>query len=43
MDNLLPAYAKVINDITPCEYEDFREAFNKGINPYLSEVVTEKA
>lgn len=43
MDNLLPAYAKVINDITPCEYDAFREGFNKQINPYLSEVVTEKA
>lgn len=36
IDDLLPAYAKVIDDITPCMLEDFPYKFNELLSPYLS-------
>ncbi len=36
IDDLLPAYAKVIDDITPCTSEDFSKKFNELLAPYLS-------
>lgn len=36
IDDLLPAYAKVIDDITPCTAEDFSKKFNELLAPYLS-------
>ena len=36
IDDLLPAYAKVIEDITPCEEEKFCQKFNELLAPYLS-------
>lgn len=36
IDDLLPAYAKVIDDITPCEVEAFSQKFNELLAPYLS-------
>lgn len=35
IDDLLPAYAKVIDDITPCEEVEFAEKFNEQFSPYL--------
>lgn len=36
IDDLLPAYAKVIDDITPCEESQFAEKFNLQFAPYLA-------
>lgn len=36
IDDLLPAYAKVIDDITPCEEGVFAKKFNELLSPYLS-------
>ena len=36
IDDLLPAYAKVIDDITPCDTEEFSQKFNELFAPYLS-------
>lgn len=36
IDDLLPAYAKVIDDITPCEADTFAQRFNDLLAPYLS-------
>ena len=35
VDDLLPAYAKIINDICPCERNRFIEDFDKAIGKYL--------
>lgn len=35
MDDFLPIYAKVINDITPCSGDDFEELFNNAFKKYL--------
>ena len=37
MDNLLPAYAKVINQVCPCNAEDFEHRFNSEFVRYLPE------
>ena len=37
MDDLLPAYAKVIVEICPCLEEDFEELFNNAFMKYLPE------
>ena len=37
IDDLLPAYAKVINDICPCTVEDFKNRFNTEIQRFLPE------
>lgn len=37
MDDLLPAYAKVINEICPCAASDFEEQFNQTFMRYLPE------
>ncbi|MUP48334.1 hypothetical protein C3L57_03780 [Veillonellaceae bacterium M2-8] len=37
MDDLLPAYAKVIDQICPCKYEDFEREFNTAFQNYLPE------
>ena len=36
MDNLLPSYAKVIDDICPCQIDVFTIEFNKRLADYLS-------
>lgn len=36
IDDLLPAYAKIIDDITPCECREFATRFNMLLSPYLS-------
>lgn len=36
IDDLLPAYAKIIDDITPCLVEVFSRKFNELLAPYLS-------
>lgn len=35
LEDMLPAYAKVINDICPIEKDEFEEAFNKNLIHYL--------
>ena len=35
IDNLLPAYAKVINEICPCKKEDFPRLFNEHFEIFL--------
>ena len=37
IDDLLPAYAKVIDEITPCEASIFSAKFEEHFSPYLSE------
>lgn len=41
MDNLLPAYAKILDKICPCNYADFKEQFNRELQKLLP-VSTEK-
>lgn len=33
IDDLLPAYAKVVDDITPCNIEVFAVKFNECLRP----------
>jgi hypothetical protein len=35
MDDLLPAYAKVINEVCPCNGYDFENSFNNSFSQYL--------
>lgn len=37
MDDLLPAYAKVIDEICPCKADEFESAFNHAFMRYLPE------
>lgn len=37
MDDLLPAYALVINEICPCAHNDFEEMFNNAFQRFLPE------
>lgn len=37
MDDLLPAYAKVIDEICPCPHEDFEQLFNNAFRRFLPE------
>lgn len=37
MDDLLPAYAKVIDEICPCPHEDFETLFNNAFARFLPE------
>ena len=37
MDDLLPAYAKIINEICPCKAEDFEMLFNNEFERFLLE------
>lgn len=37
MDDFLPAYAKVINEICPCSADDFEQLFNNAFMRYLPE------
>ena len=37
MDDFLPAYAKVINEICPCDAEEFEQLFNNAFMRYLPE------
>ena len=37
MDDLLPAYALVINEICPCSTEEFKERFNYSFEQFLPE------
>lgn len=37
MDDLLPAYAKVIDEICPCKHEDFEQLFNSAFQRFLPE------
>ena len=37
MDDLLPAYALVIDEICPCTHEDFEESFNNAFKRFLPE------
>lgn len=37
MDDMLPAYAKVINEICPCNAEEFEAKFNNSFQLYLPE------
>lgn len=37
MDDLLPAYAKVIDEICPCRHEEFEGLFNSAFQRYLPE------
>lgn len=36
IDDLLPAYANIISEICPCNYDDFRRQFDSKISNYLS-------
>lgn len=42
MDNLLPAYATVLNDICPCEKADFQKAFDEAFSKYLPNGISQK-
>lgn len=37
MDDLLPAYASVIDEICPCRHEDFESLFNNAFQRFLPE------
>lgn len=37
MDDLLPAYAKVIDEICPCRHDDFEKLFNNAFRRFLPE------
>ena len=37
MDDLLPAYAKVIDEICPCRHEQFEQLFNNAFQRFLPE------
>lgn len=37
MDDLLPAYALVIDQICPCTHEDFEHLFNNAFQKFLPE------
>lgn len=37
MDDLLPAYAKVVNEICPCDADEFENLFNNAFKNYLPE------
>lgn len=37
MDDLLPAYALVINEVCPCTQEDFEQLFNNAFQKFLAE------
>ena len=37
MDDFLPAYAKVIDEICPCDASDFETLFNNAFMRYLPE------
>lgn len=37
MDDLLPAYAKVINEICPCSIEEFKDRFNTAFQRFIPE------
>ena len=37
MDDLLPAYAKVVNEICPCDAADFESLFNNAFKNFLPE------
>ena len=37
MDDLLPAYAKVLDEVCPCSIDEFDEAFNNALKKYLPE------
>ena len=43
MDNLLPAYAKIVNDLCPSSEEKFDNDFNSMLRAYLPLNTTEKA
>lgn len=38
MDDFLPAYAKVINEICPCSADDFEEKFNNAFQCFLPQL-----
>ena len=42
LEDMLPAYAKVISDICPIEKDEFEEAFNKNLIQYLPSSSREK-
>lgn len=42
LEDMLPAYAKVINDVCPIEKDKFEEAFNKNLIKYLPSTSREK-
>lgn len=42
IDNMLPAYALIINNITPCTKVKFDEEFNKCMLKYIPETSTKK-
>ena len=37
MDDLLPAYAMVIDEICPCRHDDFEQSFNSSFKSFLPE------
>ena len=37
MDDLLPAYAKVLHEVWPCSIDEWDEAFNNALKKYLPE------
>ena len=37
MDDFLPIYAKIINEICPCNHKEFEEKFNQLFQSYLTE------
>lgn len=42
IDNMLPAYAQIISDITPCTKEEFEKNFNSSILQYIPATSTKK-
>ena len=38
LDNLLPLYSNIIQQITPCSLEDFEKQFNENLKKYLTAV-----
>ena len=39
IDDLLPAYAKIIEDICPCDGDDFLELFNSALLSYMPQAI----
>ena len=42
LDNLLLAYANIVNDICPCKSEEFDNQFNERLSNYIGEELQEK-
>ena len=43
IDDMLPAYAKVINEVCPCRWDEFEDSFNARFSRFLTEAELSKS